>query len=47
LNMYGFFVYLLLSNPRNAYFQVVTGFLGLYLLFKSYEYLIMIVNFGG
>jgi hypothetical protein len=47
LNMYGFFIYLYLSNPKNAYFQAVTGFLGLYLLFKSYEYLIMIINFGG
>lgn len=47
LNMYGFFIYLYLSNPRNSYFQIVTGFLGVYLLFKSCEYLIMIINFGG
>lgn len=47
LNMYGFFVYLFLSNPRNIYFQAATGIIGFYLLVKSYIYMYMVINLGG
>ena len=47
LNMYGFFLYLYLSNARNKYFQAVTGLIGVYMLFKSFIYIDMVITSGG